>query len=907
MKKGSKAHDELCNAPFPLTVAQQSSEGETSARINRPSEATTHNHPLPSPVAPTEGKLPCTPSTCTLSKKSNQSHHLLSRKTKQLEKVEQQIENRKSQLSALGHYAKRNVNKRDKRAKESLHSLRETVRTLDSKFEEVKVEKVKKRQVKVLLKKAMKRNKHLSALLHTEKQKKLQAQKTCSKLRGQLLKHSVCIPKADHKKEMKEHREKIKALEIQLDILRDEKETKQLSLKDENGYTIETRTLVNELTALELAQSKIGPAIKSVATWLFNCDIQPLPDRKTIQQINDEGHFIAKKYIATRLEASDNWGLNKDGTSRKRKKILDTTVTIGTGETMSLGFREVASETGNTIAEVAQDHLKELAFVSGEGSDFLEKVVTTLSVYMSDRASNEKKSNRVLDEWRQEVLQDTPKDKVPEVHKFYCMAHVLLGFHKNVVDGIGAIQSETGPLGRDKLPQFQHFRRDSVVERVALATSEVFGPVGDYLGLRDLWEVHCANHGIKSRIGSYKDNRFNGLFETSAQILHHKEDFLYILSLRTSNKKLQSVQADLQDPLVMSFSQAMAILYINITGPFWHLMDTGDVPYINLHTVIQPLLEYLETAVETPSLLLDPAGPDCLRQFRGKESQDFIHLLVPLFPEHQAELESCLKAGCIGIVRTIRKQLTDFLPGGTYSQTPSEEELKRTSFAHKTNLSCEHHFGDLDSSQRRRPNCSMHHHSTVQMLKRNAQNIKTWYSGMKAEEQADLWKEARLHARDLRERHRMAEKRERDLLYDTACKKTDTSKKRRLEANCRRDIEENEMDELTVLKTQLDQLMPQDAVFRTDQWVAVAYQDNWYPGLVRGTSSKQSWIQVNFSARTTKPSHFRWPDGKDLQKVEKEFVIFTDFSLEPVRRGRTWTLETAVIDEIYNIFRRVNF
>ena len=74
------------------------------------------------------------------------------------------------------------------------------------------------------------------------------------------------------------------------------------------------------------------------------------------------------------------------------------------------------------------------------------------------------------------------------------------------------------------------------------------------------------------------------------------------------------------------------------------------MPYINLHTVIQPLLEYLETVVETPSLLLDPAGPDCLHRFRGTKSQDFIHLLVPLFPEHQAELESFLKAGRIGIV-----------------------------------------------------------------------------------------------------------------------------------------------------------------------------------------------------------------------------------------------------------------
>ena len=39
-------------------------------------------------------------------------------------------------------------------------------------------------------------------------------------------------------------------------------------------------------------------------------------------------------------------------------------------------------------------------FFSGEASEFLEKVVRTLSVYMSDRASNEKKSNHNLDACR---------------------------------------------------------------------------------------------------------------------------------------------------------------------------------------------------------------------------------------------------------------------------------------------------------------------------------------------------------------------------------------------------------------------------------------------------------------------------------------------------------------------------
>ena len=746
-KKGTDAYIKFVNTPFAVSVPESANERE-SPRTESPSimsrAPATASHPSSSLPSATEVQvLPCKPSTCTMTKQVNQNTHLLTKKTKQLQQIKERIKKKSEHLETLGHYAKKNVNKRDKRAQQCLLSLKAFRKTLQSKLEKEKNQSLEIISLKNRITKVIKRNKKLMMRLLLERKQKKAAQKACSKLRIRLKEHSNYIPKPTFRQQTKHLTEKISNLEVQLDKKSDEESNNTLNLKDDHGYRIETRMLINELSSLEIAQSKISPTIKSVAKWLFNCKVYPLPDRKTIQQINDEGHYIAKRYIATTLESAQNWGLNKDGTTRKRKKILDTTVTTDTGETMSLGFREVASETGNTIAEVAQDHLHELTFVSGGDATFLQRILAKLAVYMSDRASNEKKSNRVLDQWREEVLKETQEADIPEVHKFYCMAHVLLGFHKNVVEKLGEEQLKAGQMGRDKLPQFRTFRNDNIVERVALTTSEVFGPVGDFLGLRDLWEVHCATHGIKSKIASYKDNRFNGLFATSAQVLHHRKDFLYILSLRTSNKKLQSIQADLEDPLVMTFSQAVAILFIHITGPFWHLMDTGDIPYINLHSIIQPLLHYLEAAALQPHLLLRPAGPPCLSRFRGKDSEDFISFLAPLFPEHQPELESCLSAGCHGLISTIKKQLVDFLPGGCYSAPASKEDLDRTSFAHKTNLTCEHHFGDLDSSQRRRPNCTMHHHSTLQLLKRNSKNINEWYSEMLAEERLSLWKDAR--------------------------------------------------------------------------------------------------------------------------------------------------------------------
>lgn len=66
-----------------------------------------------------------------------------------------------------------------------------------------------------------------------------------------------------------------------------------------------------------------------------------------------------------------------------------------------------------------------------------------------------------------------------------------------------------------------------------------------------------------------------------------------------------------------------------------------------------------------------------------------------------------------GLLKTVPKQLSDFLEGGQFSTQAEEKDLSRTNYARVTNLGCEHHFGDLDSSQ----NASMHHHSSVQLLK----------------------------------------------------------------------------------------------------------------------------------------------------------------------------------------------
>ena len=63
---------------------------------------------------------------------------------------------------------------------------------------------------------------------------------------------------------------------------------------------------------------KVSSVIQCVGkTFGHEMELSDLPNSTTIQSNEDEGHFIAKTYIAQELDNADNWGTNRDGTTRR--------------------------------------------------------------------------------------------------------------------------------------------------------------------------------------------------------------------------------------------------------------------------------------------------------------------------------------------------------------------------------------------------------------------------------------------------------------------------------------------------------------------------------------------------------------------------------------------------------------
>ena len=76
-----------------------------------------------------------------------------------------------------------------------------------------------------------------------------------------------------------------------------------------------------KLLSLEVAAEKVPKVIQAVGSHVFKQKFSEaeLPSKTSIQNMADEGHFIAQSYISSRLQNTDYWGIDKDGTSQNKR------------------------------------------------------------------------------------------------------------------------------------------------------------------------------------------------------------------------------------------------------------------------------------------------------------------------------------------------------------------------------------------------------------------------------------------------------------------------------------------------------------------------------------------------------------------------------------------------------------
>ena len=203
----------------------------------------------------------------------------------------------------------------------------------------------------------------------------------------------------------------------------------------------------------------------------------------------------------------------------------------------------------------------------------------------------------------------------------------------------------------------------------------------------------------------------------------------------------------------------LALMYVYITGPFW-IFVRSEIHYLDQYTFIQPMHEILKGMSEHPEMILQEGSiPDELKAFRIRNepaAEAVCQAQEELPQDHRHLLEMVIKGLAREFVIALERQLAGFLPGGKYGSAPTEEDRQRMAHCHLTNLVGEACFADLDYTMFRNRHASLHHHSTLNMLKRN-ETVSKWLNSKPKEEKMKLLSKARKFGPHMRKQSRQQE------------------------------------------------------------------------------------------------------------------------------------------------------
>ena len=75
---------------------------------------------------------------------------------------------------------------------------------------------------------------------------------------------------------------------------------------------------------------------------------------------------------------------------------------------------------------------------------------------------------------------------------------------------------------------------------------------------------------------------------------------------QSPNQKVKSWLTDIADKRLITIVQALAVVYVKITGPYWRLVIHDDTKYLEMYKHIQPFYSKVKEWIENPEGLLDP-------------------------------------------------------------------------------------------------------------------------------------------------------------------------------------------------------------------------------------------------------------------------------------------------------------
>lgn len=150
-----------------------------------------------------------------------------------------------------------------------------------------------------------------------------------------------------------------------------------------------------------VGMKQVEPVIKSVLHNLTNLKVAELPKLPTLVSMLPEMKTLAYQQLGEELTKSSNLTLHSDGTSKFGQHYGGFQVSTSLGS-YTLGLSEILISSADVALQTLKGILEDINLAVGSGTG--QKILACIKNTMLDRHIVEKNFNKLLEDYRAEVL-----------------------------------------------------------------------------------------------------------------------------------------------------------------------------------------------------------------------------------------------------------------------------------------------------------------------------------------------------------------------------------------------------------------------------------------------------------------------------------------------------------------------
>ncbi|CAH1266570.1 Hypp3423 [Branchiostoma lanceolatum] len=548
------------------------------------------------------------------------------------------------------------------------------------------------------------------------------------------------------------------------------------------------------MTDLNVASCNASKIVHSVLKTIggFAIELKQLPGETFCQLVREEANLASTLQTAYKVSRATNVSLQSDGTSRDGKKSVGFQANTSKQQTFTLGVPQVPTGESSEQLDAFKFVINKMATLTSAPENTHQKskeLVAKFKNTMADGAASQKMFNRLVQAYREEVLPDVienwsemdeaTKQQMTSMNHLYCNLHALIGFATYADEALNKLECvwrkvKGSPLGVETLKEFQDkdgtyswAHSDSATQRLIRTACESVCPGGNQQAgrIKDFELFLNVKYGLQrdTRMHVFRANRFNVLFECAASVYYHSSHLQTMFregSVKAGNKLLRAVMADVNSKPLLAGCRALGIIYVNITEPYWRLVDRQDVHILDLTKSLQEVMSLFQKWSTDATPLLQSDLPPIFSTPTGPLTPVKDKLYTALFEETSDEMtqltKQALEVTKANISLVIHRRFKDQAAFDTSDPTLRAE----TADMNKSNMRGENDFGYWAYLQSAKPTMGEMAAEGQLMFKLN--NTAAWLEALATEDPAQ-YKAVMLQARrDRAKWHRKYEDRKKD-------------------------------------------------------------------------------------------------------------------------------------------------